>query len=79
MISKVYIYFLLGAFIATSTMRVVTTKLSDLIQVTHEDGYQHQFRHPVFQTMVGFIGELMIACFWAIQFMLRKGKPISVS
>jgi drug/metabolite transporter (DMT)-like permease len=38
-----------------------------------------EFRHPVFQTMVGFVGELFVACLWAIMFMFKQGKPISFS
>lgn len=29
--------------------------------------------------MVGFVGELFVACLWAIAFMLQQGKPISFS
>ena len=76
---KVYIYFLLAAYILCSTARVVTTKLSDLILVRHSDGTMHAFRHPVFQTMVGFLGELTVACLWAIQHMVRHRKPFSFS
>jgi hypothetical protein len=63
---KIYIYLLLLAYIACSTLRVVTTKLSDLEMINLPDGSVAEFKHPIFQTMVGFIGELMVACFWAI-------------
>ena len=62
---------LLLAYVASSTFRVVTTKLADLHEVTNQDGSLSDFRHPVFQTMVGFVGELFVACLWAIAFMLQ--------
>jgi hypothetical protein len=58
---------------------VITTEFSDQHKVTNEDGTQSAFRHPVFQTMTGFMGELFIACIWAMYFMLRNGRPLSLS
>ena len=76
---KVYIYLLLVGYIICSTLRVITTKMSDLIMITRPDGRKTEFRHPVFQTMVGFLGELAVSCFWAIQFMFRQRQPVSFS
>lgn len=76
---RIYIYILLVLYIACSTLRVITTKLTDLHKITLSDGTMTDFRHPLFQTMAGFVGELMVATIWAIWFMLSQGKPITFS
>ena len=76
---RVYLYSILTLYICCSSLRVITTKLTDLHMITHEDGTTSEFRLPVFQTFVGFIGEMMVAITWAIFFMLLNNKPVCLS
>jgi len=70
---------LLVAYVFCATLMVITTEFSDQQKVTDEDGKQMSFRHPVFQTMTGFMGELLIACIWAGFFMIKNGRPFTLS
>jgi hypothetical protein len=76
---NVFILSLLLAYVICATLMVITTEFSDQQKVTNEDGTQSSFRHPVFQTMTGFMGELFIACIWAACFMIRNGRPFTLS
>ena len=76
---RVYLYIILTLYIFSSSLRVITTKLTDLHMITEEDGTTSEFRHPVFQTLVGFIGEMMVAITWAIFYMLANNKPVCFS
>lgn len=79
MSSRLQVNIILVLYICFSTFRVVTTKITDLHMITFPDLTTSEFRHPVFQTLVGFFGELMVAVIWAIWFMLYQGKPVNLS
>jgi len=79
MASRLHVAIILALYIFFTTFRVVTTKITDLHMITFTDLTTSEFRHPVFQTLVGFFGELIVSIIWSIWFMISKGKPVNLS
>ena len=56
------------SFVILTSTRYISTKLIDEAYVLNEDGERVDFRHPVLQSILGYVGEfiivLVLLCFY---------------
>ena len=47
-------------FVLLTSMRYISTKLIDEANIINEEGESVEYRHPVLQSIAGYVGEFLI-------------------
>ena len=63
----------MGTFVALTSMRYISTKLIDMMQVTDAEGEATAYHHPFLQTILGYLGEFLIVGLLGLYY--RRASP----
>ena len=70
------LYLLIASYVVAQCCRYISMKITNEQNVLDSQGQETKFRHPLFQSCVGFLGEFVVIAVLYVYYMLTNAKEI---